>query len=94
MSFRILGEKTRPSKRLCDSCSYSQIVKGPQQGNEVVICKVGGYEPIRFSFPVVECSEYELKGALTEYTAEKIGWVLEVRGGKVMGFNPPIKNKE
>ena len=92
--FNIKGEKTRPSKRLCDTCLHSNIMKGPQQGQEVVICGAIGTIPIRIDFPVVVCKDYEQIGQLTEWEAKRIGWVLEVKGGKVLGFKPPKKSSD
>jgi hypothetical protein len=91
LSFNIRGDKTRPTKRICDTCCYSTIVRGSQQGQEVVICSE--LYPLRgvISWPVVECTSYLEKGSLTEQRAERIGWVLEVKAGKVVGFIPPKK---
>lgn len=80
---------TRPDVRLCDTCQHSVIVKGPQQGQEIVVCS---FESLgRLPFPVVECSMYSMKGAMSEWDAKQIGWVLEVKAGKVVGFKPPKK---
>lgn len=91
MRLRVLKDGTRPEKRLCDSCDYSHIIKGPQQGQELVYCDKGSMDKLLLPFPVVECNEYSKKGEMSEYQAEKLGWVLEVSGGKALGFKPPKK---
>ena len=90
MSFKIL-DGTRPDKRLCDSCDYGHVIKGPQQGQEKVYCTNRGLERLHVPFPVVECSDFCKKNQMTEYEAKQIGWVLEVSGGKTLGFKPPKK---
>lgn len=90
MSFTI-KEGTRPTKRLCDTCTYSHIIKGPQQGQEEVYCS-NRSSRIPLPFPVVECSYYSLKGSMDEYDVKQIGWILEVKAGKVLGFKPPSKD--
>lgn len=93
MSVRLrVKDGTRPDKRLCDTCQNSTIIKGPQQGQEAVLCSsmpsLYGHIP----FPIVECSGYLAKGEMQEWEAKQIGWVLEVKAGKVMGFKPPTKS--
>lgn len=91
LRLRVLRDGTRPDRRLCDSCERGMIAKGPQQGQEIVICYAIGEGGTRVKFPVVECSGYTPNGQMSEYTAKSIGWVLEVKAGKVMGFKPPQK---
>lgn len=86
-----MTDKTRSSVRLCDTCVHSRIIKGPQQYQEEVHCHEGGH-PSRIIFPVVECNMYKRMGELDEWDAKQIGWVLEVKAGKVLGFKPPSKD--
>lgn len=94
---RVLKDGTRPDKRLCDTCRYSHILKGPQQGQEAVLCGlVPAGAVIRtmaqvLPYPVVECNAYSAKGAMTAWEAKQIGWVLETKNGKVIGFTAPKK---
>jgi len=91
MRLRVLKDGTRPEKRLCDSCYYSQIIKGHQQGQELVFCDKSGMNKLPLPFPVVECNAYSKKGEMSEYEAKEIGWVLEVTKGVALGFKPPKK---
>lgn len=89
MSVRLrVKDGTRPDTRLCDTCSRGMILKGSQQGQEMVVCRVLERS---LPFPVVECSRYSQHGEMDEYQAREIGWVLEVQGGKTLGFKPPKK---
>lgn len=91
MSFKLKGEFTRPETPLCQSCRYSQIIKGPQQYQERTFCGVSG-ESKQVPFPVVICSSYLSKGEMNEWEAKAIGWVLEVKKGQVVGFRPPRRS--
>lgn len=57
----------------------------------MVVCRRLEYSP---PFSVVECSRYSQRGEMDEYQARDIGWVLEVQGGKTLGFKPPKKEYE
>lgn len=96
MSVRLkVKDGTRPDKRLCDTCRSSTVLKGPQQGQEKVYCaQLGLNSAFETPFHVVECSGYNPKGSISEWEAKQIGWVLEVNGGKIMGFKPPKKEYE
>lgn len=88
MRLRVLHDGTRPDVRLCNNCIHAQIVKGPQQGQELVYCN--GIQKY-MAFPVVECNAHAPLGEMQEWEAKRIGWVLEVKAGKVIGFKPPKK---
>ena len=92
MNFNI-KDGTRPDKRLCDSCRYGHIMKGPKQGDEIAMCAYGADSQIT-PFPVVECNKYKRTGDMDEYEAAKIAWVIEVKAGKFMGFVPPKKRDD
>lgn len=88
LCLRMLKDGTRSDTRLCDSCERSQIMKGCQQGQEIVWChSLDKYLP----FPISDCTSYSRKGEMSEYEAKEIGWVLESKAGKVVGFKPPKK---
>jgi hypothetical protein len=92
---RMLKDGTRSDKRLCDSCRFSIIIKGPQQYQERVYCsRIDDWKGKPLPFPVVECSDYCAKGGMTEYEAKEIGWVLEVKGDKVIGFKRPKQDRD
>jgi hypothetical protein len=75
------------SRGLCYSCEEAQVMTDPQ-GREVILCHVG-MRSVRLPAPMKECSRYDPTGVLKQYEAEKIGWVLEMRKGQVIGFRPP-----
>lgn len=91
MSLKI-QDGTRPDIRLCDSCRYAQIVKGSQQGQEIVYCNDSGNEKI-MPFKIVQCNSYVDKKGMTKHEAKDIGWVIEIKNGKYLGFKPPKENK-
>ena len=91
--FSILGERTRSEKRLCDTCRHSLVVKGTKQSDEKVYCNVPISGTVVHPFRVVECSDYVSKIGMTLYEAEDKGWVLETKGGRVIGFKPPVRDE-
>ena len=77
----------RRNETLCSSCSQGMVVQG--HGKKLVRCNV---LDALLTFPVLECSGYSPIGRMDEWEAGKIGWILEVRGGRVIGFKPPKKS--
>lgn len=95
MSFNIKGDKTKSDKRLCDSCTSSIIMEGPQQGQEKVYCgRVNDFGTTEIKFPVVKCNRYTSMNEMSDWEAKQIGWVIEVKAGKFIGFKPPKKEYE
>lgn len=92
LSFSMKGG-TRPTKNLCESCKMSKIIKGPQQGQEIITCYAVGYGA-NVPFPVVECNKYVDTIAQSRYDMEQIAWLVEIKNNKVIGFKSPLKRKE
>ena len=74
-------------KSLCESCKESQVLKF-KSGREITICHYYGTNPAQITEAVESCNCYTAQGKMTDYEAEKIGWVLETGKNKV-GFKPP-----
>ena len=88
MSVRVREEVTS----LCDSCTRSRITVD-RLSRRTVLCQVMGY-PVRVEADIVRCNEHNPIGQMDEYDAKKIGWVLEVKGTRVVGFKPPKADKD
>ena len=84
---------TRPSTRLCDTCTSSQIMRG--EGNtEIILCQNGRC----FTVPlrVVECSDYRDKRDKTPslHMMQDMAFILTEQGPlKNIGFVPSRKWK-
>jgi hypothetical protein len=72
---------------LCQSCKESQIIVD-HMGRSRVICHEG-MQPREMRMPVARCSRYSQEGRMADWEAEKIGWVLEVKKGVIIGFRKP-----
>ena len=79
-----------PATGLCKQCSSSHI-RTDFQNVTAVWCSIGS-NLIPIEKAVIECSGYEEKGTMTEWEAKQIGWVLELKGDRVIGFKAPKKN--
>jgi hypothetical protein len=78
---------------LCGTCRHAFITRGDGLSQHVIICeRIHPAPEVRFI--VRTCSDYQERNKPSEYDMEKIGWVLEVKGGKVIGFRPPKKPAE
>jgi hypothetical protein len=80
---------TKPDVRLCDTCRHSHITSD-SKGGEHILCYHPGY-PVQVYVKIVECNQYAGIRDMTDYEAQKIGWILEVRGKTIVGFKPPEK---
>lgn len=76
-------------KGLCNSCRMAHIIIGAS-GRETVRCQQSMDSPI-IPEPVVECSDYSAKNAMSMHDMEQKAWVIEVKSGKIMGFKPPTE---
>ncbi len=87
MKFTIRKEESG----LCSSCSFSHITVDARD-TQSTICNFS--RPRAINVPVVSCTEYEQKGKMSEYEAMKIGWVLELRKDRTIGFRQPKKDSD
>ena len=87
MKFSIAGKQDS----LCKSCTQGQITKNSQDKTQT-ICH-WGMRPYIVHPHITECSKYNRVGQMSQHEAEKIAWVLEIKGDKI-GFRPPKKRIE
>lgn len=77
---------------LCMTCDYGKVVAYDNGGTEI---HCGLYRSIRVERPVVSCTGYYGKDAVSKGDMEKIAWILRTdRSGQALGFAPPIKKDE
>lgn len=76
---------------LCYSCENSQIMKN-SIGKITIQCNY--QRTVKIITDVVECNVYMQKGQMQQYDAEKIAWILEKKGERVIGFKPPKSKRE
>jgi hypothetical protein len=81
--------KEGPPPTLCGRCENGQVMRS-EFGHEETWC-FNSHPARTIRFPVTSCNEYRREGEMTEYDAKQIGWVLEVKAGKVIGFKPPLR---
>lgn len=81
------------STTLCTSCINSTRIRGHKYSDEIIVChEIHPSRPINFA--VTECSEYHSKRDPSLKNMEQIAWDVNVKGGRVMGFDAPkIKPK-
>ena len=84
------GTPKHDGKRLCDSCQNGLVAK-TANGTELVQC--GIFRRGIFS-KIVECTDYKDMKDKDEYELEQIAWILEVKNGKTIGFQPPKRRGE
>ena len=81
---------TRGSKGLCSTCSYSQIIKGTSDSEELVYCsRLSSWEGGRVPFTVVECNEWADKSKPSLHDMRQTAWVLSTDKQKKYGFQSP-----
>lgn len=71
---------------LCGSCRHSLIIKNSVGTNYFCL---PGSNPIKLAAPATECNNYESANLATKYEMVDLAWVLEIKKGKIIGFNPP-----
>lgn len=79
------------SQGICRSCRSSQVMTDIK-GREVTVCH-NIHPSQQIPFPLLECNSFEEVGKMTQYEAEKVGWVLETKGTQIIGFKPPQQDK-
>lgn len=82
------------SRGLCGSCRYSHRHKYNNDVEDVRCVLLNMSNNGQITRPVVECNDYEDFGKPSMQEMENKAWIIEVRGGRVMGFNPPKKEDD
>jgi len=76
---------------MCVSCSHSHVYEN-DLGEEYIICRIDDRRvPMRRS--IVRCDSYTEFAGMDEWKAERIGWVLQIDKGRVIGFKRPKRDK-
>ena len=78
---------------LCGSCKDAHITVD-EQGNEAAFCCSMPHQLIRVNRVITECSGYRGANHMSEWDAKQIGWVLEVKGERIIGFKAPSKMED
>lgn len=73
---------------LCGSCSHVQMITGDRLADLTIFCH-WPHPALRITHAVRTCTAYQERNRPDKDDMERIGWVLEVNGGRVMGFRPP-----
>ena len=79
-----LNIKVGSEAGLCGSCRHSHIVRTVK--GLTIDCDAG--QPRRIPAPVLECNLHSAEGH-SRHEMERLGWVLEVKKGEIIGFKPP-----
>lgn len=80
-------------RSLCFGCRNGQVVKGLQASDLSIRCMAAYEQVIYIRKPVAECSEFSERTGQTRKEMEKIGWILETKKGRPIGFVSPIEHK-
>lgn len=80
------------SRGICGTCMSAQIIVD-DSGHETVFCHQFMDKPFSVPRPVLTCSRHISRTDMTLHEAKDLGWVLNVRGGRVIGFEPPTREK-
>jgi hypothetical protein len=93
MYLKILNGTPKFGASLCTSCNHVTHIKGHGFSQEMQFCNItmpGQLIP----FPVSECSDYASKRDAKLADMEKTAWILNIKGGRHVGFVRPDKFKE
>lgn len=90
------GTPIHSGPSLCHTCSCCQHVKGTGLTQEATFCHTrGNSPPLRITWKVTMCNDYEDKREPTLWQMEKIAWRFSVDNKKkTMGFLNPKSWKE
>jgi hypothetical protein len=81
-------------KSLCDTCGWAHVMKGPAESQILVRCS-GGYGGDFTVFqPITECNRFTNRNAMSLQSMKEMAYILKVKNGKPVGFNPPKKEEE
>lgn len=85
-----IKDGTRSGQSLCTTCSYSQVIKGASDSQEIVFCgRLGSWEGGRVPFKVVDCNEWADKSKPSLHDMRQTAWVLSTDKQKRFGFQTP-----
>jgi len=87
VNIKVLNGTPRDGESLCRTCRYVHLQKGYRDSEEMIYCDWS--QTKRILFNVRECTDYTDRTVPSKYDMEKIAWILEIKGGRAMGFTPP-----
>ena len=83
---------------LCRSCRQSRMIEGVRAEDACVFChsRCAGHPPMRVTWTVTRCNDYEDKATPTLWDMEKIAWRFskDHRGPRGAGFLNPKEFKD
>jgi len=85
-----LNIKNNLNAGLCGKCKHSTIISSETEIKMIHCSEIGARNKIKFL--VINCNGFEDRRFKDEYEFDDIGWVLEVKGKKIIGFKPPKKD--
>ena len=87
--------KFRSGPSLCHTCRYSHVFTPLGSAREHIHCdRPGQMHSINMGAGATECNQHLSTNAMSEWEAKERGWILEVKGGKIIGFKPPRKKED
>ncbi len=78
------------SRGLCGSCREAHIMTDAN-GYQEVHCTAMPNATLLVKRVIAECSNHRGINHMTEWEAKQQGWILEVKGSRVVGFKAPDK---
>lgn len=81
------------ARGLCGTCEHAHIV-ADDRGKQTVRCDVVYAGAVVINRPIAQCNMHAEKNVMDRRRAEEMGWVLEVKAGRVVGFKPPTKKHD
>ena len=75
---------------LCSSCGEGTTVRFKGGGTRIKCHRLEAM----INRPVTDCDSYEPKNATSLYEMKETAWILEHKGGKVIGFKGPKNERD
>jgi len=92
INIKILGGTPNFKVRLCDTCSYSTVIRGDSESSEKIYCSIISEY---INEKIIKCSGYYEKNKPGLKALEDIAWVLTTKkAGREIGFVKGFKLKE
>lgn len=70
------GTRVQENESLCTTCRHSRIVRGHALDEEVVFCDAMTMRPVRITFMVSSCSDYDDDRLPSYYQLLEQAWIL------------------
>lgn len=83
---------SRPS--LCFDCTKAHVFRGHGVSSLRVRCQAAYEDPIEIKDVITTCSDHQSRNSQDLHELKKIGYVLETRKGKPIGFVSPAEFKK